>query len=106
MILSSEITRKRVKYLKKIVKEGKEEVLRVLRVDSTQGYIDLSKKSVKVEEVEDFKEKYHKSKKVDTIMKNLAIKSGKELEWLYQNIAWPLYKSHGHAFEAFKECLK
>jgi len=106
MILSSEFSRKRVKYVKKIVKEGREEVLRVLRVDANQGYIDLSKKSVKVEEVEDFKEKYFKSKKVDTIMKNLAVKAGKDLEWLYQQIAWPLYKTQGHAHDAFKEALK
>jgi translation initiation factor 2 subunit 1 len=106
MILSSEISRKRVKYVKKIVKEGREEVLRVLRVDATQGYIDLSKKSVKVEEVEDFKEKYFKSKKVDTVMKNLAIKSGKDLEWLYSHIAWPLDKIHGQAHDALKEALK
>ena len=106
MILSSEISRKRVKYVKKIIKEGREEVLRVLRVDADQGYVDLSKKSVKVEEVEEFKEVYFKSKKVDAIMKNLACKTGKDLVDLYQNLCWPLYKNHEHALDAFKEALK
>ena len=105
MILSSEITRKRVKYMKKIIKVGSEEVLRVLRVDVTQGYIDLSKKSVKLEEIEKFKEEYYKSKKVDTIMKNLAIKTGKDIEYLYQNLCWPLYQTYGHAHDAFKEAM-
>ena len=106
MILSSEISRKRVKYVRKIVKEGREEVLRVLRVDADQGYVDLSKKSVKVEEVEEFKEVYFKSKKVDAIMKNLACKTGKDLEELYQNLCWPLYKKYEHAHDAFKEALR
>ena len=105
MILSSEVSRKRVKYVRKIIKEGREEVLRVLRVDSEQGYVDLSKKSVKVEEVEEFKEFYFKSKKVDAIMKNLACKTGKDLEELYQNLCWPLYKQYEHAHDAFKEAL-
>lgn len=106
MILTSEVSRKRVKYIKKIIKEGKEEVLRVINVDANQGYIDLSKKTVKVEEVEEFKEVFHKSKKVDQIMKNLACKTGKDLEYLYQKISWPLYKTHEHAFDAFKEAMR
>jgi translation initiation factor 2 subunit 1 len=105
MILSSEMTRKRVKYVKKIVKEGREEVLRVIRLDTTQGYIDLSKKSVKPEEVEEFKEKYFKSKTVHHIMKILAIKTKQDLEKLYTTSAWPLYRIYGHAYIAFKEAL-
>jgi translation initiation factor 2 subunit 1 len=106
MILSSEMTRKRVKYVKKIVKEGREEVLRVLRLDTNQGYIDLSKKSVNSQEVEEFKEKYAKSKKVHEIMKILSFKAKIGLEDLYKEFCWPLYKIYGHAHNAFKEALK
>jgi translation initiation factor 2 subunit 1 len=107
MILSSEMSRKRIKYVKKLVKEGREEVLRVIRVDTQQGYIDLSKKSVlQSDEIEAFKEKYYQSKKVQEIMKILACKVKIELEKLYIQIAWPLYKQYGHAFIAFKEALK
>jgi len=106
MILSSEMSRKRVKYVKKLVKEGREEVLRVIRVDTQQGYIDLSKKNVQSEEIEDFKEKYYRSKKVHEIMKILASKVKQELEKVYSQIAWPLYKIFGHAYVAFKEALK
>jgi translation initiation factor 2 subunit 1 len=106
MILSSEMSRKRIKYVKKLVKEGREEVLRVIRVDTQQGYIDLSKKSVQSEEIEVFKEKYYQSKKVHEIMKILSCKVKIELEKIYIQIAWPLYKQYGHAFLAFKEALK
>jgi translation initiation factor 2 subunit 1 len=106
MILSSEMSRKRVKIVKKIVKEGREEVLRVLRVDTQQGYIDLSKKSVKIEEIEEFKEFYYHSKTVHNYMKLLAHKTQQEIESLYKQVAWPLYKIYGHAYAAFKEALK
>jgi translation initiation factor 2 subunit 1 len=106
LILSSEISRKRIQLVKKIVKEGREEVLRVIRVDTSQGYIDLSKKSVGGEEVEQFKEKYSKSKAVHTIMKLLAQKTKQPLEKLYTEIGWPLYKIYGHAYDALKEAMK
>jgi translation initiation factor 2 subunit 1 len=106
MIYSSEMTRKRVKYVKKVVKEGREEVLRVLRVDTQQGYIDLSKKAVKTEEIEDFKEFYLKSKTVHGIMKLLSFKTKVDLEKLYPMVCWPLYKLYTHAHDGFKEILK
>jgi translation initiation factor 2 subunit 1 len=106
MIYSSEMTRKRVKYVKKVVKEGREEVLRVLRVDTQQGYIDLSKKAVKPEEIEDFKENYLKSKTVHGIMKLLAFKCKMDLDKIYPLVCWPLYKEYNHAHDAFKEILK
>jgi translation initiation factor 2 subunit 1 len=28
------------------------------------------------------------------------------LQELYKQVAWPLYKSHGHAFEAFKNMVQ
>ena len=106
MILSSEMSRKRVKYVKKLVKEGREEVLRVIRVDPNQGYIDLSKKSVQSEEIEEFKERYYQSKKVHEIMKILAFKMKMDLEKLYIQFGWPLYKQYGHAYTGFKEAMK
>ncbi len=106
MILASEMSRKRVKYIKKLVKEGREEVLRVIRVDPNQGYIDLSKKSVQSEEIEEFKEYYYQSKKVHEIMKILAFKVKMDLEKLYIQVGWPLYKVFGHAYTAFKDALK
>ncbi len=35
-------------------------------------------------------------------MRHVAETTGRDLEALYENIAWPLYKLYGHAFDAFK----
>lgn len=81
-------------------------MLQVLRIDAKKQSIDLSKKNVKVEEIEEFKEKFARSKAVHQIMKLLSVKTGKEIEKLYEQFCWPLYKIYGHAFFAFKEALK
>ena len=106
MLLSSELSRKRVNYVKRLIKEGREEVLRVLRIDPQKGFFDLSKKSVKIEEIEEFKETYLKSKTVHGIMKLLSVKTQKPIEELYEMFCWPLYKKFGHAYIAFKQALK
>lgn len=107
MILKSEMSRKRKQNVKQIVKEGKEEVLIAIRIDTAQGYIDLSKKDVKAGENNQFQEFYAKSKQVHTIMKSVAIKLEiPKLEELYIKFGWPMYREYKHAYEGFKEMLK
>lgn len=47
-------------------------------------------------------ERYNKSKAVHTIMSHIAGKLDKDIEQLYETIAWPLDKKYGHAYDAFK----
>ena len=105
MLYAGEISRRRVNFINRLVKQGKEEVLRVLRVDTKNNYIDLSKKSVKAEEIEECREKYQKSKTVHAIMRELAVKTGKNIEQLYKLFCWDLYREYGHAYFAFKKIL-
>lgn len=44
MILMSELSKRRIRSVKKVVRVGRHEVVLVLRVDKEKGYIDLSKK--------------------------------------------------------------
>lgn len=103
MILKTLISKKRVKNIRQILKEGNEETVRVVRVDTLKGYIDLSKKDLNAEEIEEFKVTFSKSKQVNTIMKSIAMKLGeKNLESLYKLFCWRFYKDYQHAYEAFK----
>jgi len=105
-IASSDISRKRTKQVKKVMREGKEEILRVIRVDPIKGYIDLSKKNViKQDEIASFEEKYKKSKSVHGIMKTLAQKIQVDVEVLYSEFGWDLYNHFDHAFDALKIAL-
>lgn len=105
MILLSELSRRRIRSIQKLIRVGRNEVVVVLRVDQEKGYIDLSKRRVSTEEIQKCEEKFNKSKAVHSIMGHVAEKKGMELEDLYVKVGWPLYKKFGHAYDAFKQAL-
>jgi len=102
MILLSELSRRRIRSINKIIRVGRLEVVVVLRVDKEKGYIDLSKRRVSDEEIDKCEERYNKSKAVHSIMRHVAETTHRDLEELYNLFCWPLYKKYGHAYDAFK----
>ncbi|KAH0835810.1 hypothetical protein J3R83DRAFT_9668 [Lanmaoa asiatica] len=130
MILLSELSRRRIRSIQKLIRVGRNEVVVVLRVDREKGYIDLSKRRVSPEDITKCEERYMKSKAVASIMRHVASKipaidtpvpteeegavveeasggSSEEarLEKLYEQVAWPLGKIYGHPYDAFKLAL-
>ena len=105
MILLSELTRRRIRSVSKLIKVGRVEPVMVLRVDKEKGYIDLSKRRVSPEDVAACEEKYNKSKMVHSIMRHTAETTTATLVDLYEHMAWPLYAKYGHCFEAFKHMV-
>lgn len=102
MILLSELSRRRIRSIQKLIRVGRNEVVVVLRVDKEKGYIDLSKRRVSPEDVAKCEERYNKSKAVHSIMRNVADKHSIVLETLYEKVGWPLHRKYGHAYDAFK----
>ncbi|KAH3675564.1 hypothetical protein WICMUC_002653 [Wickerhamomyces mucosus] len=102
MVLLSELSRRRIRSIQKLIRVGKNEVVVVLRVDKEKGYIDLSKRRVSSEDVIKCEERYNKSKAAHSILRHCAEKFGIPLESLYQTIGWPLSRKYGHVYDAFK----
>mmetsp|Transcript_31645 Transcript_31645/g.44934 ORF Transcript_31645/g.44934 Transcript_31645/m.44934 type:complete len:341 (-) Transcript_31645:71-1093(-) len=102
MILLSELSRRRIRSIHKLIRVNRNEVVMVLRVDEEKGYIDLSKRRVSPEDVAACEDRFNKAKAVHGVLRHLAEKRKYYLEDLYVNIAWPLYKKYGHAYDAFK----
>lgn len=102
MILLSELSRRRIRSINKLIRVGRNEVVVVLRVDEEKGYIDLSKRRVAPEDMAKCEEKYNKAKAVHSIMRHVAYLCKYNVEHLYEKIAWPLAKRYGDAYEAFK----
>jgi len=74
MILLSELSRRRIRSIQKLIRVGRNEVVVVLRVDKEKGYIDLSKRRVSPEDIVKCEERYMKSKTVSSILRHVATK--------------------------------
>ena len=99
---------KEINHLKKVFPVGKVVVLQVINVDNVKGFIgfiDLSNKKIKPEEVNKCNLRYAKSKQVENIVKLLALRTYKSMETIYKKVIWPLYKTHNHALDALKEII-
>ena len=96
---------KEINHLKKGLSVGKVIVLQVINVDNVKGFIDLSNKNIKPEEVDKCNLRYAKSKQVENIVKLLALRTYKSMEAIYKKVIWPLYKTHNHALDALKEII-
>jgi len=105
MVLLSELSRRRIRSINKLIRVGRKEVVLVLRVDSDKGYVDLSKRRVPADDVAEFENKYNKAKHVHSILYNVAKRLNVLLLDLYEVVAWPLYERFTHAYDAFKIAL-
>eukprot|EP00924_Labyrinthula_sp_SR-Ha-C_P007201 snap_masked-scaffold_8-processed-gene-12.28-mRNA-1 protein AED:0.02 eAED:0.02 QI:0/-1/0/1/-1/1/1/0/327 len=104
MILLSELSRRRIRSINKLIRVGKTEIAMVMRVDKEKGYIDLSRRRVTPEELIKCEERYSKAKAVNSIMRHVARKTDTALLELNQNITWPLARNESFksAHDAFK----
>mmetsp|Transcript_44664 Transcript_44664/g.77293 ORF Transcript_44664/g.77293 Transcript_44664/m.77293 type:complete len:358 (+) Transcript_44664:78-1151(+) len=105
MILLSELSRRRIRSINKLIRVNRNEVVMVLRVDKEKGYIDLSKRRVSPEDVAKCEDRYNKAKAVHSVLRHVADQQGAALEDLYRRCGWPLYRRAGHAYDAFKLAL-
>ena len=109
MILLSELSRRRIRSINKLIRIGKTECVVVIRVDKQKGYIDLSKRRVSPEDIIKCEEKFAKAKAVNSILSHVAhmlgYTSDGQLEELYEKTAWYFdekMKKPGAAYDVFK----
>lgn len=112
MILLSELSRRRIRSINKLIRVGRSECVVVIRVDKEKGYIDLSKRRVSEEEVMKCEEKFAKAKAVNSILRHVGeimeYESNAQLEELYTKTAWYFdrkYNKPGSSYEAFKHAV-
>ncbi|XP_042220167.1 eukaryotic translation initiation factor 2 subunit 1-like [Homarus americanus] len=112
MILLSELSRRRIRSMNKLIRVGKTEPVVVIRVDKEKGYIDLSKRRVSKEDVERCTEKFAKAKAVNSIIRHvgelLDYTAEEQVEELYRKTAWHFegkYKRQACAYDVFKQAV-
>nr|XP_046917799.1 eukaryotic translation initiation factor 2 subunit 1-like [Dermatophagoides farinae] len=106
MILLSELSRRRIRSINKLIRVGRNECVVVIRVDRDKGYIDLSKRRVSPEDIIRCEEKFANAKAVHSILRHVAEilhYNEQQLEELYDKTAWHFDdKKPGSSYEVFK----
>ncbi|XP_013783904.1 eukaryotic translation initiation factor 2 subunit 1-like isoform X1 [Limulus polyphemus] len=112
MILLSELSRRRIRSINKLIRVGRSECVVVIRVDKDNvGYIDLSKRRVSPEDIVKCEEKFAKAKAVNSILRHVAGILGyddQQLETLYKKTAWYFdekLKKAASSFDVFKHAV-
>jgi len=113
MILLSELSRRRIRSINKLIKIGRSECVVVIRVDKDKGYIDLSKRRVSTEDMAKCEEKFARGKAVNSILRHVAeileYETDEELEDLYTKTAWFFDRKvnkPGAAYDIFKHAVQ
>ena len=112
MILLSELSRRRIRSVNKLIRVGRSECVVVIRVDKDKGYIDLSKRRVDPKDINQCDERYAKAKAVNSIVRHVAGQLGfntnEQLEDLYEKAVWYFdrkEKKKAAAYDYFKRAL-
>ncbi|CCW61475.1 unnamed protein product [Phytomonas sp. EM1] len=88
----TEITRRRVRSMGKLIKVGRCEAAQVIRIDEEKGYIDLSKKQVMGSEAKACEAHFRKGNEVRSIVCHVAEECGIPAYEAMEKIAYPLYR--------------
>lgn len=102
MIPASEVSRKRIYNISKVLNIGKILVGEVINIDTEKYYIDLSKKTVTDEEQQRTIHYYEKRKKVHSLLSRCAELDNLQRLDLYARYAWPWEQKYGTIDAAFK----
>lgn len=111
MILLSELSRRRIRSINKLIRVGRNECVVVIRVDKEKGYIDLSKRRVSAEDIAKCDQKFAHARAVNSILSHVAELlqyNSQQLEDLYRRTAWYFdekHKKQGYAYEIFKHAV-
>jgi len=114
MILLSELSRRRIRSINKLIRVGRDECVVVIRVDKEKGYIDLSKRRVGAEDAKKCENRYSKAKCVYSILRHTvellhAAGNMVDFEDLFQRTAWFLdekYKRENEKCKASYDMFK
>lgn len=112
MILLSELSRRRIRSINKLIRVGRSECVVVIRVDKDKGYIDLSKRRVSPEDIIRCEEKYAKGKVVNSILRHVAdileFETDQQFEELCEKTAWHFdekMKRQAASYDIFKAAV-
>jgi len=95
-----------VKNIREYVREGQRIVCRVMNVDSSKGYVDLSLKRVTEHQKKEKIEQWKNEQKAKKLLEIVADKIGKNFDELYGEVEEKLLKKYNTLYKAFEDAVK
>lgn len=103
MIHISEVVGKWVRDIRKFVKEGKQYIAKVIKIDYQKKQLNLSLKRVSKYEKRDKMNKFKRTQRAEKMLEHAAQDLGKSLDQAYEEIGFSLQEHFGELFTAFEE---
>lgn len=106
MLMVSEISRRRIRSINRMIKIGKKEIVSIIRVDKKKGYIDVSKRQLAEGEYPCMKKKWFYSKLICSVSCHISKISFTNCEDSKIRWVWPLFRKFGHAIKGLKHVME
>lgn len=105
MIHISEASRRWVKDIREIVKEGQKVVALVMRVEPEKGHIALSLKRLGRRDYDEKMKEFKREQKAEKMLELVGKELGMNLDKAYDEIGFPLMELFGEMFKGFQTAL-
>ncbi len=105
MIHISEVSPGRIRNLRDYVKEGKQIVCKVLRINQERGHIDLSLRRANSNQRREKLEEIKQELKAESLLSNIAKRLDIPMKKLYQDVTEKVFKDYSHLYMCFKDVV-
>ncbi|MEM2509138.1 MAG: translation initiation factor IF-2 subunit alpha, partial [Candidatus Thermoplasmatota archaeon] len=95
-----------VKNIREYVREGQRIVCKVMNVDPSKGYVDLSLKRVTEHQKREKIEQWKNEQKAKKLIEIVANKIGKNFDEFYDEVEEKLLKKYNTLYSAFEDAIK
>jgi translation initiation factor 2 subunit 1 len=103
MIHVSEVAGKWVHDIRDFVKENKQYIAKVVRIDQQKNFINLSLKRVTRQDEKQKMNTFRREQRADKMLEQAAKEVGKDMDEAYEEVGFLLQEKFGELFSAFEE---
>jgi translation initiation factor 2 subunit 1 len=105
MLHISEVSPGRIRNIRDYVKEGKQIVCKILKIDKIKGHIDLSLRRVNTTQKINKSKEFKQEQKSEKILEQVGKEQGKDLQQMYKEVGSRLIEEFGSLTNAFENLL-
>jgi len=105
MLHISEISPGRIRNIRDYVKEGKQIVCKILKIDKIKGHIDLSLRRVNTTQKINKSKEFKQEQKAEKILEHIGKELNKDLKQMYQEVGGKLIEEYGSLNNAYENIL-